>query len=76
MTPQEANAELIAVQSQRISDLEAQLAELQHWRECGRECGATDGHALVLNYQDLQRENAELKEKLQAVLDLARATGG
>jgi hypothetical protein len=27
VTPQEAHAELIAVQSQRISDLEAQLAE-------------------------------------------------
>jgi hypothetical protein len=29
MPPQEAHAELIAVQSQRISDLEAQLAALQ-----------------------------------------------
>lgn len=43
-------------------------AEVQHWRDAASAVGATDGHALVLNWRDLLRE----RDEAMAALALAR----
>lgn len=61
-TDGKAHSNLLTHDTDQRQTIEVQAKELQHWREAGMACRATDGHSLVLNWRDLEQRIMELEE--------------
>lgn len=62
--------EILLAHDQALRDRLAQVErERDHWREAGRDIGAVDAHAMVLNWRDLQ---AQLATPCQRLADAER----
>ena len=65
MTPSNVCAHGHLARQCEVCDL---TAELQHWRDSAADIGATDGHALCLDWRNLTAERDEARERIETLL--------